>query len=233
MTNLDEQEKEKFNNLDHSWWDPEGPLKTLHDINPKRIGYIKQFTDLKGCIACDIGCGGGILTEGLANQGAHVSGVDAAENLIKIAKKHALDNGQTIDYRVELSNATATSHEESFDLVTCLELIEHVPDPEALIADCERLLKPGGTLVISTLNRNPVSYALGIVAAEYILKILPIGTHDYSRFLKPSEIAKWARHVNLELQDVSGLYYNPLTRSTKIGGPPIVNYLATFIKEKS
>ncbi len=233
MTNLDEEEKDKFNSLGDSWWDPEGPLKTLHDINPKRVAYIKKFAALKGCMVCDIGCGGGILTEGLADQGAHATGIDAAENLIQIATEHAHKNRKKINYRVELSNTTATSHEGFFDLVTCLELIEHVPDPEALINDCSRLLKPGGTLVISTLNRNPASYALGIIAAEYILKLLPIGTHDYSRFLKPSEVAQWARSFNLNLEDISGLYYNPLTRSTRIGGLPIVNYLATFTKEKS
>lgn len=230
MANVDESEKEKFDSQAIDWWDKDGPLKTLHDINPCRIEYIKQYSKLNNCSICDIGCGGGILSSQLAREGGKVTATDAAPKLIKVAKLHALEANLDIDYKVELSSETVNNFGAVFDLVTCMELVEHVPEPRLLVEDCAQLLKPGGTLIISTLNRNLISYALGILAAEYVLQLIPKGTHDYTKFLKPSELVKMTRSAGLVALDISGMYYNPLTRHASIGVAPVINYLGAFRK---
>jgi 2-polyprenyl-6-hydroxyphenyl methylase/3-demethylubiquinone-9 3-methyltransferase len=230
MANVDEHEKEKFNSKAIDWWDKNGPLKTLHDINPCRLEYIKSHLELRDASACDIGCGGGILSSELARQGSHVTAIDAAPKLIEIAELYATEHHLDIEYKVGLSSNLIKTHSSKFDLVTCMELIEHVPDPLALVEDCAKLLSPGGVLIISTLNRNLISYALGVLAAEYLLGLIPKGTHEYTKFLKPSELAKLARQTGLETLDISGMYYNPLTRHASIGAPPVINYVASFQK---
>ena len=230
MDNVDETEKEKFDSQAIDWWDKDGPLKTLHDINPCRIEYIKQYSKLDNCHICDIGCGGGILSSQLAQEGGKVTAIDAAPKLIKVAQLHAQEANLDINYKVELPSETVHNSGAIFDLVTCMELIEHVPDPLALVLDCAQLLKPGGTLIISTLNRNLISYALGIIAAEYVLQLIPKGTHDYAKFLKPSELVKMTRSAGLTALDISGMYYNPLTRHASIGVAPVINYVGSFRK---
>jgi 2-polyprenyl-6-hydroxyphenyl methylase/3-demethylubiquinone-9 3-methyltransferase len=230
MTNVDEHEKEKFNSKAVDWWDKNGPLRTLHDINPCRLEYIKRYLELKGASACDIGCGGGILSSELARQGSHVTAIDAAPKLIEVAELYASEHNLDIEYKVDLSSNLVKTHSNNFDLVTCMELIEHVPEPSALVEDCARLLAPGGVLIVSTLNRNLISYALGVLAAEYVLRLIPKGTHEYTKFLKPSELAKLARETRLKTLDISGMYYNPFTRHASIGVPPVINYVASFQK---
>lgn len=230
MLNLDSNEAEHFSSLAASWWDRDGPCRTLHDINPCRLEYVRGGGSLAGKQVADIGCGGGLLSEAMARDGAHVTAIDASEVLIATAREHAATAHLDIDYRVMLSRELAESDPARFDLVTCLELIEHVPDADALLADCAALLRPGGTLVLSTLNRNPQAWLLGIVAAEYVLGLVPRGTHDYQQFIRPSELAASARRQGLELRDVSGMRYNPVTRRARSGGPPRVNYLARFVR---
>jgi len=230
MLNLDSKETDHFTSLATSWWDRDGPCRTLHDINPCRLEYVRGGSSLAGKQVADIGCGGGLLSEALACDGAHVVAIDASEALIATARDHAAAERLDIDYRVMLSRDLAVSAPAQFDLVTCLELIEHVPDAEALLADCAALLRPGGTLVLSTLNRNPQAWLLGIVAAEYVLGLVPRGTHDYQQFIRPSELAAAARRHGLDVLDVSGLNYNPLTRRARSGGSPRVNYLARFVR---
>ena len=230
MANVDEREKEKFNSKSLDWWDKNGPLKTLHDINPCRLRYIKRHLELNNASVCDIGCGGGILSSELARDGSHVTAIDAAPKLIEVAKLYATEHNLDIEYKVDISSNLIKTRSNSFDLVTCMELIEHVPEPAALVEDCAKLLAPGGVLIISTLNRNLISYTLGILAAEYLLGLIPKGTHEYTKFLKPSELANLARKVGLETLDISGMYYNPFTRHASIGTPPVINYVASFQK---
>ncbi len=230
MLNLDSNETDHFTSLAASWWDRDGPCRTLHDINPCRLDYVRGGSSLAGKQVADIGCGGGLLSEALARDGAHVTGIDASDALVATAREHAAAAHLDIDYRVMLSRELAESAPARFDLVTCLELIEHVPDADALLADCAALLRPGGTLVLSTLDRTPQAWLLGIVAAEYVLGLVPRGTHDYQQFIRPSELAASARRLGLELRDVCGLHYNPLTRRARSGGPPRVNYLARFVR---
>jgi len=226
MDNLDPAERDHFADLALTWWDRDGPSRTLHDINPCRLDYVRNGRPLAGLAIADIGCGGGLLSEALAREGAQVTAIDATAPLIAVANAHAATSGLAIDYRVQLSRALATECPGRFALVTCMELIEHVPDADALIADCAALLEPGGELVVSTLNRSPAAYLLGIVAAEYVLGIVPRGTHDYAQFLRPAELAASGRRHGLVLTDVRGMRYNPVTRRAHIGGPPLVNYLA-------
>ena len=231
MTNLDAHEREQFAKLAASWWDPEGPTRTLHDINACRLDYICRDRSLVGLRIADIGCGGGILSEALARAGAHVVAVDASAELIDIARTHARADNLPIDYRPQLVEELVAQEGNGFDLVTCMELIEHVPDPGALIEACAQLLKGGGELVVSTLNRTPSAYALGIVMAEYVLNLVPRGTHDYAQFLTPAELARIARARGLQLQDVSGMHYNPLTRRARVAARPLINYFARFAKD--
>lgn len=226
--NLNPDEREKFANLASDWWDRDGPCRTLHDINPCRLDYLSKAMDLEGKRIADIGCGGGILSAALATSGAKVTAIDASAELIDVAREHARANDLVIDFRAQMSNELAREAAASFDLVVCMELIEHVPDADALITDCAELLRDGGQLVVSTLDRGPMAYALGIVAAEYLLRLVPRGTHDYTKFLRPSELAACARRHGLEVLDVSAMHYNPVTRSAHCGGKPRVNYFARF-----
>lgn len=222
--NVDQHELAKFESIADKWWDLTGEFKPLHDINPLRLGYINDRAPLAGKTVLDVGCGGGILAEGLAQLGAQVTGIDMAGANLKVAKEHAATSDLTINYQQIAVEDLADQQPNHFDVVTCLEMLEHVPDPASIVEACSRLVKPNGHVFFSTLNRNPKSYLLAIVGAEYILNLIPRGTHDYMRFIKPSELGAWARQVDLEVKDVSGLTYNPLTNTYKINNDVAVNY---------
>ena len=228
--NFSQTELDKFNALANRWWDPEGPQKPLHALNPARLGYVRDRVPLRGARVLDVGCGAGLLSEALAREGAQVTAIDLAPDLIKIAKLHTLESGVEVDYRLSAVEALAEEAPGSFDAIACMEMLEHVPDPGAIIAACATLLKPGGRLFLSTLNRTPAAFALAIVGAEYIARMLPKGTHQYRDFIKPSELATWLRAADLELEDVSGLIYDPLSHSARIGSRTDVNYLACAVK---
>jgi 2-polyprenyl-6-hydroxyphenyl methylase/3-demethylubiquinone-9 3-methyltransferase len=228
MSNLDSDERDKFSSLAARWWDVDGPCRTLHDINPCRLDYIADSAELDAARVADIGCGGGVLSAALATRGARVTAIDASSELVAVARAHARENGLDIDYRQQMSAALAEQATGQFDLVTCMELIEHVPDPDALLADCANLLKTGGQLIVSTLNRTAAAYVLGIVAAEYVFGLVPRGTHDYAHFLRPSELANCARTHGLKILDVRAMHYNPVTRKAQLGGNPKINYVARF-----
>ncbi len=229
--NLDPDERDKFSALAAHWWDVEGPCRTLHDINPCRYDYVAAQARLQGARVADIGCGGGIFSEALARGGAHVTAIDAAEELIEVARRHALAQATLVHYEAITAEQLAARQGAHFDVVTCLELIEHVPAPASLIAACASLLKPGGVLVVSTLNRNATSYVLGVVLAEYVLKLVPRGTHDYMQFIRPAELAGMARAAGLVTHDVRGMRYDPWTRRARLCASPAVNYLATFTRD--
>ncbi len=229
--NLDPDERDKFSALAAHWWDVEGPCRTLHDINPCRYDYVAAQARLQGARVADIGCGGGIFSEALARGGAHVTAIDAAEELIEVARRHALAQATLVHYEAITAEQLAARQGAHFDVVTCLELIEHVPAPASLIAACASLLKPGGVLVVSTLNRNATSYVLGVVLAEYVLKLVPRGTHDYMQFIRPAELAGMARAAGLVTRDVRGMRYDPWTRRARLCASPAVNYLATFTRD--
>jgi 2-polyprenyl-6-hydroxyphenyl methylase/3-demethylubiquinone-9 3-methyltransferase len=226
-TNVDHDEIAHFEGLAARWWDPRGEMGALHAINPVRTRYIERAAGgLKGKTAVDVGCGGGILTEALARAGATTTGIDLAAASIKVAQQHAQDQGLEIDYQVISAEGLAAVRPAGFDLVCCLEMLEHVPEPESVVAACAALARPGGTVVFSTINRNPKSYALMIVAAEYAFGLVPKGTHDYARFIRPSELDRWARAAGLEPREVIGLRYNPLLRSASLAERDVdVNYL--------
>ena len=226
--NVDRDEVAKFSALASRWWDPEGELRPLHRLNPVRTEYVARHAGLAGASVLDVGCGGGLLSESLAARGAAVIGIDASADTLAAARAHLEESGLDIDYRATTAEALAGSHPGRFDLVTCMELIEHVPDAAGLVAACARLVRPGGTVVFSTINRNPRSYALAIVAAEYVLGMLPRGTHDYARFVRPSELAAWGRMAGLRLVDVTGVAWSPLTDRFRLRRDPAVNYLAAF-----
>ncbi len=229
-TNADPAELARFNALAARWWDPDGESRPLHDLNPARLAYIAQRLPLRGARVLDLGCGGGLLSEALAGAGAEVTGIDLGSEVIDVARLHLLESGIEVDYRECSAEALAGESPGAFDAVACMEMLEHVPDPAAILAAAATLLKPGGRLFASTLNRTPRAFALAIVGAEYIARLLPRGTHRYARFIRPSELAQWARAAGLALEDVSGLHYNPLTRRARVGGDPAVNYLACFRK---
>ena len=224
--NFDQAELDKFGALANRWWDPEGPQKALHALNPVRLQYVKQRVALRDAVVLDVGCGGGLLSEALAKEGAKVTALDLAPELIKVAKLHRLESGVAVDYRLQSVEALAAEQPGSFDAITCMEMLEHVPDPSAIIAACASLLKPGGQLFLSTLNRTPAAFALAIVGAEYVARLLPKGTHQYQDFIKPAELAAWLRAADLQLQDVSGLAYEPWRNGARIIGRTDVNYLA-------
>jgi len=228
--NFSQAELDKFNALANRWWDPEGPQKPLHALNPARLGYVRDRATLRGARALDVGCGGGLLSEALAREGADVTAIDLAPDLIKVAKLHRLESGVQVDYRLSAVEALAAEMPGAFDVVTCMEMLEHVPDPGAVVAACATLLKPGGRLFLSTLNRTPAAFALAIVGAEYVARMLPRGTHQYRDFIKPSELAQWLRAADLVLEDVSGLVYDPLRHAARVGGRTDVNYLACAVK---
>lgn len=224
--NIDALEVAKFAQHAEHWWDPNGELKTLHDINPLRLGFILERTPLLGKKVLDVGCGGGILSESLAQQGAEVIGIDATPETIEAAKAHAAKQSNlNLSYKAITAEEMAQERGAEFDIVTCLELLEHVPDPQSLIHACAQLVKPGGNVFFSTLNRNPKAYLFAILGAEYFLKLLPRGTHDYAKFLRPSEVATFARKNDLQVQEFKGLSYNPLTKQYYLSEDISVNYL--------
>ncbi len=226
--NVDAAEIEKFSALASRWWDTQSEFKTLHDINPIRVDYInQQCGGLAGKKILDIGCGGGILSEAMAAKNANVTGIDMAEQSLDVAKMHLHESGLTVDYQMITAEQFADDNEDKFDVVCCLEMLEHVPDPASIINAAAKALKPDGTLVLSTLNRNVKSYMLAVVGAEYIMKMLPKGTHEYQKFLKPSELAQAARSASLEVTDITGLSYNPISKNYSLGQDVDVNYLMT------
>ncbi len=224
--NLDPAELAKFEAIASDWWDPDGPLKTLHDINPLRVEYIADRTDLRGARILDVGCGGGLLSEALSGKGAQVSGIDLAESGIAVARAHAAESGHDIDYRKIDAATLASEQPASFDVVTCLELLEHVPDPGALVAACSKLVRPGGTVFFSTINRNPKSFVFAILGAEHLLRMVPRGTHQYAKLVRPAELSSWCRATKLDMKELTGLHFNPLTQSYWLGGNTDVNYFA-------
>ena len=226
--NVHLHEINKFGSMAERWWDSQGEFKTLHDINPLRIGFIQGFIDISDKRIVDVGCGGGILTEGLAAQGADALGIDLSEELIDVAELHGLESGVNTHYQKISAEALAQQQPESFDHVTCMEMLEHVPDPSSIITACATLVKPGGMVFFSTLNRKPKAYLLAIVAAEHVLKMLPKGTHSYNTFIKPSELCQSARNVGLELQGMVGIEYNLFNKKFNLGKDVDVNYIAAF-----
>ena len=227
--NYHQAELDRFAALANRWWDAEGPQRPLHVLNPVRLDYVKQrlpAPGLHGQRVLDVGCGGGLLSEALARAGAQVTAIDLAPELVKVARLHGLESGVKVDYQVKAVEALAEERPGSFDAITCMEMLEHVPDPAAIIAACAQLLRPGGRLFLSTLNRTPAAFALAIVGAEYVARLLPRGTHHYDGFIKPSELAAWLRAADLQLEDVSGLFYDPLRQRARLSARTDVNYLA-------
>lgn len=229
-TNVDAAELNKFSELAHKWWDKTSEFKPLHEINPLRLNYIDNLVSLKGKTVLDVGCGGGILSESIAEKGAKVTGIDLGEKVLKIAQLHSLESGVVVDYRLISVEDLAEEQPASFDVVTCLEMLEHVPDPASVVVACAKLIKPGGHVFFSTINRNPKAYLFAVLGAEYVLNMLPRGTHDYAKFIKPSELASWARITDLSLQNQSGMSYNPITQVYSLGNDVSVNYLMHFSK---
>lgn len=225
MSNVDHAEVAKFEALASRWWDKHSEFKPLHDINPLRTNFIDGHCPLAGKKVLDVGCGGGILSEAMAQRGAQVSGIDMGEAPLNVAKLHALESGLNIDYQKIPVEELAQMQPASFDVVTCLEMLEHVPDPASIIRACYALCKPGGQVFFSTLNRNPKSFLLAVVGAEYVLNMLPKGTHDYKKFIRPSELARWAREAGLSVGELTGMSYNPITKTYKLGRDTDVNYL--------
>lgn len=226
--NVDTDEIAKFDALASRWWDPDGDFRPLHEINPLRLGFIRQRSPLEGRAVADIGCGGGILAESMAANGAKVTGIDMAEGPLAVAKLHSSESGLDVSYLQTTAEDFALSHAGRFDVITCLEMLEHVPSPSSIIAACRELVRPGGDVYFSTINRTPKAFAFAIVGAEYVLKLLPSGTHQYDKFIRPSELEEWARHSGLELQDSIGMHYNPITREYRLGPGLDVNYLMHF-----
>ena len=227
-SNVDEAEVARFSALAARWWDPDGEFRPLHQLNPVRTEYVADRVRLPGAKVVDVGCGGGLLSESLAARGATVLGIDASEEALDAAREHLGASGLDVEYRATTAEALAESLPGRFDLVTCMELVEHVPDGAALVAACARLARPGGTVVFSTISRTPRAYALAIVAAEYVLGMLPRGAHDYGRFVRPSELAQWGRCANLRLGDVTGVVWSVIAQRFRLRRDPSVNYLATF-----
>lgn len=228
--NVDPNEIAKFEALASRWWDKESEFKPLHDINPLRLNYIDERARLPGKRVLDVGCGGGILSEGLVQRGAHVLGIDMGAAPLSVAKLHGLESGIEVEYQQITVEALAAQQPSTFDVVTCLEMLEHVPDPSSIIRACAKLLKPGGQLFLSTINRNPKAFLFAIVGAEHLLKMLPKGTHEYKKFIKPSELSAYIRQADLEFQDVTGMVYNPLLKEYKLARDVNVNYLMHAIK---
>ena len=226
--NVHPHEIDKFGALAERWWDPEGEFKTLHDINPLRINFIREFAELQGKKIVDVGCGGGILTEGLAEQGAIATGIDLSEELIDIADLHGLDSGIKANYLKISAETFAEENPANFDHLTCMEMLEHVPDPSSIVSACAKMVKPGGFVFFSTLNRKPKAYLLAIVAAEHLLKMLPTGTHNYKTFIKPSELSQWCRTAGLQIRGITGIEYNPFNKRFSLGKDIDVNYIIAY-----
>ncbi len=231
MQNVDAQELSKFSELAHRWWDPESEFRPLHQINPLRLEWIDELSSLRGKTVLDVGCGGGILAEAMARRAAQVTGIDLAAKPLGVARLHALEAGvENLQYREIATETLAAEQPASFDVVTCMEMLEHVPDPSAVVRACSQLVRPGGWVFFSTLNRNPKSFLFAIVGAEYVLNLLPRGTHEYAKFIKPSELARWSRDAGLALQGSRGMQYNPLTRRYWLSQDTSVNYLVACRK---
>jgi len=228
MRNADPAELAKFASLAQSWWDPAGPSKPLHELNPLRLRYVENAAGLRDAQVLDVGCGGGILSEAMARSGARVIGIDLSQAVLDVAELHALEGKLAIEYRAIAAEELAAARPGSFDLVTCMEMLEHVPDPAAVLAALGSLVKPGGHVIVSTLNRKPLAFAVAIIGAEYIARMLPRGTHEYLKFIKPSELARWGRAAGLNLLDLTGITYNPLTRAFRLSANTDINYLAHF-----
>ncbi len=233
-TNVDSAEIAKFEAIASRWWDQDSEFKPLHQINPLRLNFIDETASLADKEVLDVGCGGGILSESMAQRGARVTGIDMGSTPINVAKLHSLESGLEIDYQQisaeQLEQQRTTSNAPQFDVITCLEMLEHVPDPGSVISACAKMLKPGGHLFLSTINRNPKSYLFAIVGAEYVLKLLPRGTHDYSKFIRPSELAAWVRQAGLVSHKIIGLVYNPVMQSYKLADDVDVNYMLHVTK---
>ena len=230
MLNADQNELDKFSQLAHRWWDPNSEFKPLHEINPLRLAWIDQHVQLTGKKVIDIGCGGGILSESMAQRGADVTGIDLSDKALGVAKLHLLESGQNVSYQSISAEEYAGQAGGTFDVVTCMEMLEHVPNPASTIAACAALVKPGGHVFFSTLNRNLKAYLLAVIGAEYILNMLPKGTHDYTKFIKPSELARWAKAVGLEPGELIGMSYNPLSKRYSLGRDTDVNFLMHTVK---
>jgi 2-polyprenyl-6-hydroxyphenyl methylase/3-demethylubiquinone-9 3-methyltransferase len=231
--NVDPAEIAKFDAAAPRWWDPDGEFRPLHDLNPARLDYIEARAGLAGRQVLDVGCGGGILAESMARRGARVLGIDLAPEALAVARLHALETGVAVEYREVAVETLAGSAAAGFDVVTCLEMLEHVPDPSAIVAALARLVRPGGHVIVSTINRNAKAFALAIVGAEYVMRLLPKGTHRYARLIRPSELSRWARGAGLDLSDLAGLQYDPFGRRARITADVSVNYLAHFSRPMS
>ena len=223
--NADELELQKFGDLAHKWWDKSSEFKPLHELNPLRLGYINGLVGLQGKRVLDVGCGGGILSESMYFKGADVVGIDLGEKALNVAKLHQLESGAKVAYQYISVEQLAAEQPDSFDVVTCMEMLEHVPDPSAIVAACAKLVKPGGSVFFSTLNRNPKAYLFAVIGAEYVLNLLPKGTHDYAKFIKPSELSSLVRQANLNVSEMRGMRYNPITQHYSLGNDVSVNYM--------
>lgn len=223
--NADPRELDKFGDLAHRWWDPNSEFRPLHDINPARLAWIEHHVELKGKQVLDVGCGGGLLSEGMAAKGAITTGIDLSERPLGVARLHLFESGLSVNYRQISVEALATEAPATFDVITCMEMLEHVPQPQSIVQSCSKLLKPGGYVFFSTINRNLKAYLLAVVGTEYVMRLLPRGTHDYSRFIRPSELVAHCRHTGLSVTEVAGMNYNPFTRQAKLSDDTEVNYL--------
>ncbi len=226
--NADPLELEKFSQLAHRWWDPNSEFKPLHEINPLRLNYIDGLAGLEGKTILDVGCGGGILSEGMTTRGANVTGIDLSDKALKVAKLHLLESGHQVDYRKITVESLAEEQPHHYDIVTCMEMLEHVPDPMSVVQACTQLTKPNGWVFFSTINRNPKAYLFAIIGAEYVLKLLPRGTHEYAKFIKPSELARMARNANLTGEKIIGMTYNPVTKVYALEPDSSVNYILAY-----
>lgn len=225
QSNLDPAERNKFDQIATSWWDPNGAFKALHELNPARLSYVRNRCDLQGSSVLDVGCGGGILAEAMAQEGADVTAIDVAGKALAVARLHLLESGQTVNYLEATAEQHAESVTEPYDVVTCMEMLEHVPDPVSVISVIATLVKPGGHVFMSTINRNLLAFGVAIVGGEYVARLLPRGTHRYDRFIRPSELSAWLRDAGLHTEDIRGLHYDPLGGSVRLGGHVKVNYL--------
>jgi len=223
--NADPAELARFSDLAHRWWDPQGEFRPLHAINPLRLEWIERHAPLGGKDVLDVGCGGGILAEAMARRGARVTGIDLADKALSVAQLHLMESGVAVRYELASAEDYAAAHAGEFDVLTCMEMLEHVPDPASAVAACARLLRPGGRAFFSTLNRNPKAYLFAVIGAEYVLNLLPKGTHDYARFIRPSELARWCRDAGLREAELLGMTYNPITQRYRLGPDCDVNYL--------
>jgi 2-polyprenyl-6-hydroxyphenyl methylase/3-demethylubiquinone-9 3-methyltransferase len=230
--NVDQAELDKFSDLAHRWWDAQGEFKPLHDINPLRLDWIDALARLAGKKVLDVGCGGGILAESMARRGAEVTGIDLAEKGLRVAQLHLAESHLQIQYEKVSAEALAESRPAAFDVVTCMELLEHVPDPASMVSACARLVRPGGSVFFSTINRNPKAYLFAVLGAEYVLGLLPKGTHDYARFIKPSELARWSRAAGLQPAELTGMTYHPITRIYRLEQGADVNYILRCVRDR-